>query len=122
MTQLSKFNEIWHGSMLAALTACMAVGLVNVARSAPSGEATSVKVSYGDLDLANAQGAHTLHQRITAAARQVCAPDGFDMRNLQLYNVERSCISDAIARSTWSRYAVTVSSGGRVIIPRRGRG
>ena len=94
-----KFNDLWHGSMLAALTACMAVGLVDVARSATPGEPASVKVSYGDLDLANAQGAQTLHARITAAARQVCAPDGVDIRNLQVYSVERSCMSETVANA-----------------------
>ena len=94
-----KFNDLWHGSMLAALTACMAVGLVDVARSAEPGAPVSVKVSYGDLDLANAQGAHALHARITAAARQVCAPDGFDIRDLQVYSVERSCMSETVANA-----------------------
>lgn len=94
-----KFNDLWHGSMLAALTACMAVGLVDVARSATPDETASVKVSYGDLDLANAQGAHTLHARITAAARQVCAPDGFDIRDLKLYTIERSCMSETVANA-----------------------
>ena len=98
MTSL-KFNDLWHGSMLAALTACMAVGLVDVARSATPDEAPSVKVSYGDLDLANAQGAQTLHARITAAARQVCAPDGFDARNLTLFAVERSCMRVAVTNA-----------------------
>jgi UrcA family protein len=98
MTNL-KFDDLWHGSMLAALTACMAVGLVDVARSATPDEAPSVKVSYGDLDLANAQGAHALHARITAAARQVCAPNGFDIRDLKLYTVERSCMSEAVANA-----------------------
>ncbi|HYP65646.1 MAG TPA: UrcA family protein [Steroidobacteraceae bacterium] len=94
-----KFNDLWHGSMLAALTACMAVGLVDVARSAEPGAPASVKVSYGDLDLANAQGAHTLHARIAAAARQVCAPNGFDIRDLQVYAVERSCMSETVANA-----------------------
>ena len=94
-----KFNDLWHGSMLAALTACMAVGLVDVARSASPDQAPSVKVSYGDLDLANAQGAHALHARIPAAARQVCAPDGLDMRDLKLYAVERSCMSETVANA-----------------------
>ena len=94
-----KFNDLWHGSMLAALTACMAVGLVDVARSASPDQAPSVKVSYGDLDLANAQGAHALHARITAAARQVCAPDGMDIRDLQVYSVERACMIETVANA-----------------------
>ena len=85
--------------MLAALTACMAVGLVDVARSATPDQPVSVKVSYGDLDLAKAQGVHTLHARITAAARQVCAPHDFDMRDLTLYSVERSCMTETVANA-----------------------
>ena len=100
MTQLtSKFNDLWHGSMLAALTACMAIGLAGVARSATPEAAPGVKVAYGDLDLASAQGVHTLHARISAAARQVCAPDGFDIRNLKVFAVERSCMSEAVANA-----------------------
>jgi UrcA family protein len=99
MTYLTKFNDIWHGSMIAALTACMAVGLADVAHSATPDAAPSIKVSYGDLDLTNEQGAHTLHARVTAAARQVCAPDGLDIRDLNLYTVERSCMSQAIANA-----------------------
>ena len=110
MTYLTKFNDIWHGSMLAALTACMAVGLADVAHSATPDAAPSIKVSYGDLDLTNAQGAHTLHTRVTAAARQVCAPDGLDIRDLKLYSVERSCMSEAIANAERAVQGATVAS------------
>jgi len=99
MTYFTNFNDLWHGSMIAALTACMALGLADVARSATPDTGPSIKVSYGDLDLTNAQGAHTLHARVTAAARQVCAPNGFDIRNLQVYSLERSCMSEAIANA-----------------------
>jgi UrcA family protein len=99
MTYFSKFTDLWHGAMLAALTACMAVGLADVARAAGPDTAPSVKVSYGDLDLANAQGVQTLHARVTAAARQVCAPDGLDIRNLKLFMIERACMSEAIANA-----------------------
>jgi UrcA family protein len=109
MTNL-KFNDVWHGSMLAALTACMAVGLVDVARSATPGEAASVKVSFGDLDLASTQGAHTLHERITAAARQVCEPNGLDLRDLKLYTAERSCMSQTVANAERKVQAAKVAS------------
>ncbi len=95
----SKFSDLWHGSMLAALTACMAVGLADIARSATPDEAPSVRVSYGDLNLASAQGAGTLHARVAAAARKVCAADGVDIRNLQGYAAERSCEAQAIAKA-----------------------
>ena len=101
MTQLtSKFNDLWHGSMLAALTACMAVGLASVARAAPPADAApSVRVPYGDLNLASAQGVNTLNARVSAAARQVCSADGVDLRDLQASAAERSCESKAIANA-----------------------
>ena len=99
MTYFTRFNDFYHGAMLAALTACMAVGLADVARSATPDATSSIKVSYGDLNLAGARGVHTLHARISAAARQVCAPDGFDMRNLNVYTVERACMSQAVANA-----------------------
>lgn len=99
MTYFTKFTDLWHGSMLAALTACMAVGLADIARSATPDGAPAVKVAYGDLDLTSAQGAHTLHARITAAARQVCEPDGVGIRDLKSYSVERSCMSEAVANA-----------------------
>jgi UrcA family protein len=93
----TKFTEFLHGSLLAALTACMAVGLASVARSATPDAAPSVRVPYGDLNLTSAQGANTLHARITAAARQVCGEHGLDGRNLQAWAAARSCETQAIA-------------------------
>lgn len=95
----AKFNDLWHGSMLAALTACMAVGLVDVARSATPDEPASVKVAYGDLNLAGEQGTKTLHARIAAAARQVCGSDLVDRRDLPAFTAERSCERQAIANA-----------------------
>ena len=99
MTYANKFTGFWHGAMLAALTTCMAVGLAGIARSATPDAAPSVRVPYGDLDLASEQGANTLHARIAAAARQVCAPNGVDGRNLAAFAAERSCESQAIANA-----------------------
>ena len=108
MTYFTRFNELWHGSMLAALTACMAVGLASIARSAEP--PPSIKVSYGDLDLRSAQGTHTLHARVTAAARQVCAPNGLDMRDLKLYTVERACFSETVANAERAVQSTHVAS------------
>jgi UrcA family protein len=92
----TKFTEFLHGSLLAALTACMAVGLTSVARSATPDAAPSVRVPYGDLDLTSEQGVNTLHARVTAAARQVCGSDVVGIRNLQAYAAARSCEAQAI--------------------------
>ena len=121
MTYSTKFNDLWHGGMLAALTACMTVGLADVARSAtpaPEAAARSVKVSYGDLDLASAQGAHTFHARVTAAARQVCASDGDDFRNLTVFTVERACMKEAVANAERAVQGTRVAS----VAARRDRG
>ena len=96
----SKFSDLWHGSMLAALTACMAVGLASVARAAPADDAApSMKVSYSDLDLTTAQGSSTLHARLAAAARQVCSANRMDTRDVEAYAAERSCETLALANA-----------------------
>jgi UrcA family protein len=112
MTQpTTKFSDLWHGSMLAALTACMAVGLAGVARSAtPDDAPPSTTVSYGDLDLATAQGANALHVRLTAAARQVCSANSMDMRDVQAYAAERSCETKAIAKAEQDVHAPKVAA------------
>jgi UrcA family protein len=111
MTYAGKFTDFWHGSMLAALTACMAVGLVDVARSAtPDDTVRSVRVSYGDLNLASEQGANTLYARVAAAARQVCGADGVDARDLHAYAAERSCESHAIANAVRAVQSPSVAS------------
>jgi UrcA family protein len=93
----TKFNDLWHGSMLAALTACMAVGLASIAHAAPAEGAPSVKVSFADLDLANSKGIDTLYARVTAAAHQVCDVGG--TRDLSTWANERACVSQAIANA-----------------------
>jgi UrcA family protein len=110
MTYFTKFNDLWHGSMLVALTACMGIGLTDVARSATPDGPPTVKVGYGDLDLTSAQGAQTLHARITAAARRVCASDSVDMRDLPAFTAARSCETQAIANAEREVQATTVAS------------
>jgi len=61
--------------------------------------ARSVRVAYGDLNLASAQGASTFHARVAAAARTVCGADNLDMRNLGEYAAARSCQTQAIANA-----------------------
>ena len=112
MTYFSKFTDLWHGSMLAALTACMAVGLAQVAHSATPDAAPSVRVSYGDLNLASEQGANTLQARVAAAAREVCAPHGLEIRNLQVYAAQRTCLSEAVANAVREVQGTQVASLG----------
>ena len=105
----TKFSDFWHGSMLAALTACMALGLANVARSATPDTAPAVRVPYGDLNLTSDKGVSTLRTRVAAAARKVCSVGGGDIRNLQAYAAQRSCESQAIANAERDVHAVAAS-------------
>jgi UrcA family protein len=96
----TKFTDLLHAPLLAAVTACMAVALTGVAHAAGSDDgAPTVRVAYGDLNLASEQGDNTLNARITAAARQVCVADRVDNRDLTAYALERACETRAISNA-----------------------
>jgi UrcA family protein len=79
------------GALLAlALTAGVAQA------AAPSYETATVKVSYGDLNLASAEGSKALYARIVSAARAVCYAYDVDGRDLHAVTIERSCEQRAI--------------------------
>ena len=68
------------------------------AAGAENFDAPQVKVSFGDLDVTNPQGAATLYRRIKVAAETVCSPywaTGFAARAEQ-YDCVRSAIADAV--------------------------
>jgi UrcA family protein len=67
-----------------------------VTGSAPHA-ANSVRVSYRDLDLASASGSRALEERITLAARKVCAAP--DIRNLADVAAGSACQRDAISNA-----------------------
>jgi len=83
---------------LGGLAAALLLGAAGAYAVGPD-SAPSVRVGYGDLNLASAQGASTLHARLAAAARTVCAADGVDIRNLREYAAVRSCEMQAIANA-----------------------
>jgi UrcA family protein len=59
----------------------------------------SVTVQYGDLDIANPQGAQTLYGRITRAAQQVCQMPEDGIGNLsQVFKCEHKAIADAVTK------------------------
>ena len=92
---MTKLNEFRRTSItFAALAACLIAG---TSFAASPQTTSSVTVRYGDLDLTKDDGISTLHARVAAAAHQVCAPDGVDMRDLQAYAAARSCEAQAIA-------------------------
>jgi UrcA family protein len=84
-----------------ALAACLlsvAAGTAAAASAADdSAGVRTMRVAYGDLNLATEQGSRALYARIEAAARQVCAPD--DPRNLEAFAAARACKARAIARA-----------------------
>ncbi len=77
-------------------TACLTVA---VAPAAAAPAATSKTVSYGDLNLANAQGRAALDARIKSAARSVCSTGS---NGLQARTSETLCIKAAIRGATVS--------------------
>jgi len=103
--KLTHFNR--PSATLAALAACLIAG---TAYAGNTGAAPSVAVPYGDLNLTTERGADTLYARLTAAARQVCAADGVDIRNLQAYAAARACESQAIARAVHEVQAPKVAA------------
>jgi UrcA family protein len=83
---------------LGGLAAALLLGAAGAYAAGPDA-ATSVRVAYGDLNLASAQGASTFHARIAAAARTVCGADSVDIRNLREFAAVRSCEAQAIANA-----------------------
>jgi len=59
----------------------------------------SVKVAYGDLNLASDQGANALYGRIVYAAHEVCKADQVDIRDLAAFAQTQSCERQAIAHA-----------------------
>jgi UrcA family protein len=105
---MTKLNEFRRTSItFAALAACLIAGTSFAASPLST---SSVKVRYGDLDLSREQGMSTLHARVAAAARQVCAPDGVDIRNLQAYAAERACETQARADAERDVQAVKLAA------------
>jgi UrcA family protein len=77
---------------LAALTVAVALLAPTVSQAA---EATSVRVSYADLNLVTAFGQTKLQRRITFASKLVC--DTADPRDLKLVRANAECRAGAIA-------------------------
>jgi UrcA family protein len=54
-------------------------------------------VTYGDLNLATEAGASALYARIVSAAREVCASESIDIRDLGAFTHAKACESTAVA-------------------------
>ncbi len=85
---------------LTALGVCLLTGVSGVAHAATAAAAApAVTVTYGDLNLASAKGSEALRARIVYAARQVCAVDDVNIRNLHQLALAQSCERAAIAHA-----------------------
>jgi UrcA family protein len=62
-----------------------------------SSETRSIRVRYDDLDLSTQQGSNALYERISVAARKVCAPD--DIRDLNAMSLSSKCTAAAIDKA-----------------------
>lgn len=85
---------------LLAVTLGVGAALSGLAQAGtPGSDAPSVKVAYGDLDLATTEGSSALYGRLVAAARTVCDASGVDSRDLHAVALERSCERRAISHA-----------------------
>jgi UrcA family protein len=79
--------------------------------------ANSVKVSYRDLDLATASGSRALQQRLTLAARKVCAAD--DIRDLEAVAAGNACAREAVSNALADVHSAHPSAQYAVNLARR---
>jgi UrcA family protein len=92
-------TTIQNTARTAAFLLCGAIALCTLqvtARASAEG-APSQRVSYADLDISKPAGAQVLYSRIRAAARHVCALQGFDPL-LALQSVNR-CVDLAVDKA-----------------------
>ena len=92
--------------VLAAATLAAGVGSAG-ASAAADHHTVSTTVRYGDLDLANAEGAKAMLTRIKHAARQVCQPAPESALD---YADWRNCVSKATDRAVSSLNAPMVTA------------
>jgi UrcA family protein len=79
--------------------------------------ANSVKVSYRDLDLATVSGSRALQERITLAARKVCAAD--DIRDLGAVAAGDACARAAVSNALADVHSAHPSAQYAVNLARR---
>jgi len=92
-TASSRFTQTLFTALVAS-----AIGLTaTLAHAETAADVPSASVSYADLNLSTEQGSRVLHQRLVAAARQVCPSNvGPDARQL---SQSRRCVASAVERA-----------------------
>jgi UrcA family protein len=96
--------------LCSTLLVALAYGAAATAQAASAArtinDIPSVRVAYGDLNLATNQGARTLDARIRSAAREVCFGYELNIRDLQAVSNEKKCESVAIAHAVQQVHSV----------------
>lgn len=87
-------------SLLALTTALLVLAMPARAdnpgmKGANLAESNSLRVAYGDLNLASQAGVDTLYARLRSAAKRVCSPRE-DIRNLLRHREWRQCMRSAL--------------------------
>lgn len=82
------------GSFAALALGMTFVGAATAPAQAATVDATSVSVSYSDLNMASAAGQSAFAARVKAAAKTVCATDLADIASR---SAEQACIDNAVA-------------------------
>ena len=80
-----------------AIFAALALGGSAMSIAADNSDVPHAVVKFGDLDLSSPQGAARLYSRIDAAAREVCKPLDFNVRDLGTRTQVDACVHKAIA-------------------------
>jgi UrcA family protein len=122
MYSTNAFLPLKRASLAQSLLACVFTAAAAAASAGPAcaddiatvapSDATTVRVSYRDLDLATEAGSQALYERISHAARKVCAVS--DIRDLtalaQSHSCERAAVSHAVRQVHNARLAALVAS------------
>jgi len=86
-----------HTTVQRALLAVTLAAMCAIANAGTPAESAQRTVRFADLDLTHPAGVAVLHQRIRAAAQEVCQP--LSEHDLVMLAASRSCVTDAIARA-----------------------
>jgi len=86
-----------HTTVQRALLAVILAAMCAIANAGTPAESAQRTVRFADLDLTHPAGVAVLHQRIRAAAQEVCQP--LSEHDLVMLAASRSCVTDAIARA-----------------------
>jgi UrcA family protein len=122
MYSTKAFRPLTRASLAQSLLACVLTATAAAASAGPAcaddvatavpSDVNAVRVSYHDLDLATDAGSQALYQRITQAARKVCAVS--DIRDLtalaQSEGCERAAVAHAVRQVHNARLAAVVAA------------